>query len=173
MKIKILLLLIFATSVSFSQKNVNVKGVVTYFFNDNLGYKADTGTTIILNKIPESDSLKSPISNYRYFEISINAKNQIRKYVKPSESDQKEYNQLKDSLEIYKDSYKNYVDDLKNNTDKIILTVDGIGNYNVDVPIGYYEIIAISKNRYGRILNRHIKITAEKPNIVDFEFGRI
>lgn len=88
-------------------------------------------------------------------------------------SDQKEYNQLKNSLEIYKDRYKKYVGDLKNNSDKIILTVDGIGNYNVDVPIGYYEIIAISKNRYGRILNRHIKITADKPNIVDFEFGRI
>lgn len=84
MKIKILLLLIFATSFSFSQNNVNVKGVVTYFFNDNLGYKADTGTTIIFNKIPKSNSLKSPISKYRYFEISINAKNKIRKYVKPS-----------------------------------------------------------------------------------------
>lgn len=173
MKIKILLMLIFATSVSFSQKKVNVKGVVTYFFNDNLGYKADTGTTIILNKIKESDSLKSPISNYRYFEISINANNLIYKYVPPTDSQKEKYNLLKDSLEIYKERYKIYIKNLEKNSDNIILTVDGIGNYSVEVPIGYYEIIAISKNRYGRILNKHIKITAEKPNIIDFEFDRI
>lgn len=173
MKTKIILLFLFTTSILFSQNKINVKGVVTYFYNENLGFKADIGTTIIFNKIQESDSLKSPISKYRYFEVLINAKNQIHKYSKPSELQKREYNKLKDSLKVYKESYKVYVDDLKTNSENIILTINGAGNYSVDIPVGYYEIIAISKNKYGRILNKHFKIASEKSIIIDFEFGRI
>src|SRR5690606_22897933 len=44
--------------------NGEIKGVVTYFFNDNYGNKPDIGSEVMIRKTNEEDSTRFMLSNF-------------------------------------------------------------------------------------------------------------
>lgn len=172
MKNLIIAIALLMTSSVLSQDKGKVKGVVTYFFNEHIGTKADIGATILIHKKEESDTLHDILKKHKTNEVmylsylqisrSINSKAIIDKMTK-SRSDYK-------STELLA---KNYISEIELNNSTIKLTADGSGNYSHDLPIGSYQIIVISKNSGYRINSRIIQIKKEEATIADFDFGRV
>jgi hypothetical protein len=129
-------------------------GVVTYFFNDNYGYKPDVGAGIYV-----IDSIKSPYfkpktidsiqigSNYRYLYLSYPKRSIPIDVLKNAEN----YNVINEA------SYEA----LDKRALEIILTMevfdknlfktiaDGSGNYSIKVKPGTYYVCIKSSNRTG------------------------
>lgn len=169
---KFLFILLLLSTFSFSQ-NVELKGVVTYFFNQNLGYKPDVGAKMYIHKIAEKDSIKSPVITLRSYELMVGMNEKMSQYSTPSAEEREKYKKNKDSLTFYRNEVDLYVSKLKNSKETIIVSADGAGNYNVNIPAGFYEIVSESKNRSGLYRVETIHVKEGRPNIVDFEFNII
>lgn len=167
----IIILLIFSNPILAQDKIVEVEGVVTYFFNDNLGNKADTGSNVFLRAAKYSDTINNTFAKQRYYEIIVNANSMTSRFIKKTPDREAELKSATDSLKLYRKLNKAFIQENKDVFFKA--TVDGHGRYKSKVPEGLYEIIVFSKNRSGRQLNRFVEIEKGTPMNLDFEFSRI
>lgn len=176
----ILVFLLFMPIISFSQTSIG--GVITYFFNDYQGNKADIGSKVFI-----LDSLNSPNEKFGIVDTFLHVKlyralielnrntlstNEflISKY-KGKKQYAKEYEILNSQiLELNKslDRYNQILIDYNAETDEkfkildtktssllkslndkncLITTVDGNGNYSLNIKSGTYYVYIISKNR--------------------------
>jgi hypothetical protein len=168
-----------------------INGVATFFFNKYQGYKPDIGAKVYVTKL-NCDSIKDFL-----FAEEINSsiefdKSMIKEYKSMSLSGIEDLeNQLKDSqirLNKYaKDSADFRVKEVGISgslfairTDKNTLktTVDGVGNYSIEVPPGDYYVIFISSGRKksnmlessGNIIVESVKVESKKTANVDAKF---
>jgi hypothetical protein len=183
---KLIYILLFALfPIISNSQTANISGVVTYFFNSNIGDKPDVGAKVFI-----IDSLTNPEFQYSVIDSFIHA-NAYRKLYFDYLEMYNNYNNMAKTYEgktKYKaqyDDYKAKSDDAKKNADNYFAkmldykietaekftvldkrattaiikidedktlqkTVDGIGNYSVNVKPGTYYILIVSKSRTGK-----------------------
>lgn len=166
--ILIAIALIISTSM-FSQE-AELRGVVTYFFNDNFGHKPDVGSTILIHKISESNANNALLDKFRSSQVIYNTNVIMSEYINTEDFNQR-YQKAKFEYELSEKKAKQYVKDVTSNSSTKTITVDGDGNYNLMLPNGIYEVIAISKNKNDRILYKLVELNGN--DIVDFSFEKI
>lgn len=158
-------------SFGFAQENGQIKGVVTYFFNDNFGSKPDVGTKILIHKKEVSDTLHDILKKHRTNEVIYLTYVELLKSMKTKDLMDK-FNKAETNYKTTRLLADKYVSETEAEGSTLKLTVDGAGNYSYDLPIGYYEIIAVSKNSRSRIMNTKLNIEKNETKIVDFDFDR-
>lgn len=170
-------------SESSSHQKGKVKGVVTYFFNNNYGNKPDIGSQVFIRETTDNDSLKLLISNF-------NMAKTCRTLVNLKRADEAEgfaektlkelnINSESDFENLSKKVYSHLLK-VRINKDTKTLTVDANGSFEVDLDIGNYEIIVVSKNRnsinsaeiMGKVLNKNIEIKDGSIVNCGFEFDK-
>ncbi|MGG5486298.1 hypothetical protein [Gaetbulibacter sp. PBL-D1] len=157
---------------SYSQEEeTTVEGIVTYFHNETIGNRADTGSIVYFRPAKYTDTINNSFYKLRYFEVYLNSSALTAKYIKPSDKKLEEIKRNTDSLNFYDELTDKAIKNISSETFKT--SVDGTGRYKIKLPNGLYEIIVISSNRKGRKLNRFVEIIDNKPVDVDFEFGRL
>ncbi len=172
-KIAIFILIIYSLNSNSQNENIEVDGIVTYFFNENLGTKADVSSKVYFRPAQYSDTLNKNFSKLRYFEVLVGASSYASKYSKPNRKTLAKRKRNVDSLNLYKKLTDDILIQIKDKSYKT--SVDGVGRFNIKVPKGFYEIIVVSSNRKGRKLNRFVEIKNQQQMDLDldFEFGRI
>lgn len=149
---KIILLLAFASlSVTCFAQKAKIHGVITYFFNDFQGDKPDLGAHVYA-----VDSTKCP--NYSK-EISF-------QYDLATIGGPKSDTAFK-SLDLRSARNNN---EIKNSTFVNSATVDGAGNYSLELPAGTYYVLIQSKGRtastmtelMGKITLLTIRVNADQ-----------
>lgn len=154
MKITVLLAALLITSTAFAQKG-KIHGVVTYFFNDFQGDKPDLGAHVFA-----VDSVKCPSYSK---EIAF-------QYDLAMISGPKTDTAFK-GLDLRSARNNN---EIKNSAFVNSATVDGSGNYALDLPPGTYYVFIQSKGRtsstmteiMGKISLRTIRVDADQS--IDF-----
>jgi hypothetical protein len=183
-------------SESNNQKNVQqrkskgiLSGVVTYYFNENFGYKPDIGAIVTVHKTTEMNSSKSKFDKYQLAYLYM----KHLSYLKKKDPDYQEYfNKLKslgietnddftkldnETASILIDITSIKVDLDRENTKQV--TVDGAGNYSVELEPGFYEILFQSKGRErltktevrGKIDIQKVEIKPDERSTVDCKFS--
>lgn len=126
----LLLILTITTINSFAQKG-KIKGVVTYYFNQYQGDKSDIGAAVYI-----VDSAKC-----RSFDTEIPFQYELASIKNPKGDDAafKSIDGMNalNNQQIINSEYVNTT------------TVDGSGNYSIDLPKGTYYILIQSKGRPG------------------------
>lgn len=161
--------------VSTINTKATVKGVVTYFFNNNYGDKPDVGAMVYLRKTDSAHQEERVFIKYKVIQVCKNSKSEF--CVKSLEK----YNATtKEGLEaIDKEAFTERLKlDMGENNGVIKATVDGNGNYSVNVDPGLYEIIFVSKGRTGmtiteikgKLESKIIKVKSGETITSDFRF---
>lgn len=184
-KFLIFISLIFLLS-SCSLLNGKLSGVITYYFNDNYGDKADVGSEIYVLK--KSDFNKG--NAFGYIEIDIIVAKMKQYAAKDNAKFYAERNKISfsDAQDVYekaeKDFYNSSLEILKTlqafksneKTKKIV--ADGNGSYNISIPYGEYYVLVISNHRKasniieneGRIKVSKITIKFREETSLNFRF---
>jgi hypothetical protein len=155
-----------------SKQPASIAGVVTYFFNDNYGFKPDVGSNIFIvnNKYTKIDS--SALLIMLYYQISVKRKEALSLLGSGITKDDEENT---DRLDVMADSIRKIV---KNNMHTIKLTADGNGSYSRQLDPGLYSILIVSKHRnansktelFGKIHLEIIRFESGKQYSVNAEF---
>lgn len=150
-------------SIYFNSSNINrkiidnnkttLKGVVTYFFNENYGYKPDIGSEIFLIRKSElKDFDEKSVNDFRdvYFYRNL-YKSYLDLDTGMDELVLKSYNEYgiktEEQWEKYDKKVFNECRKIINHEKVLKLTVDGNGVFNTTLITDEYYILAFSKNR--------------------------
>ena len=173
------------TLVNYSDQKLNatIKGVVTYFFNENFGYKPDVGADIFIINDKDLGNINTDyIQNYKraktLFDLIILGSGKMND------------NFLKELSEINaetKDKFK----DLDDRSGKAILafrtsgkaielSVDGNGGFSKVLKPGDYSLLIVSKNRkdltlsevMGKIYFQKLKLLNDTEEDIKVEFDQ-
>ncbi len=159
-----------------------VRGVVTYFFNDNFGNKPDIGAKVMIRRTNEEDSTRHAISRYYRAKSGLYLREGNKKLGKKDKWVEDQLKELgvdnQEDFDKISEIAANHLLVTKYDKETIQLTVDASGNFKKDLNPGKYEIIVISKNRsdatlaeaMGKIDSKVIEIKAGESNDVAFEF---
>jgi predicted nucleic acid-binding Zn-ribbon protein len=165
-------------------KNGSLTGVVTYFFNDNYGYKPDIGSKVIIHKTNKENSLNEQFSRYRRAKTYLS----LLSYLKKKDSNRVKYEtELKklgiNSEEDFKALDKETATQLIGLSSVIAketetITVDGNGKYSINLTPGFYEVVIQSKGRNditmtevrGKIKYETIEISPNEASTIDAKF---
>ncbi len=135
------------TLASNSIQKANLKGVITYFFNNNFGDKPDVGAKIYIRKTDTTDEKRSYIYNYERAKVCRD----LIKMNEVVESCKKTLKEIGVETDIDFDNLNFKVLDefreMNNNESVKKVTADGNGNYSISVEPGLYEVIYVSKGR--------------------------
>ena len=187
------------SSIDFENKVFNekktdkfgiLKGVVTYFFNDNLGDKPDVGAEI---RIIDVKKINGPNNNIdtalmKDFTFVKHCRQSIYedfRKSKPLDSFCLKY--VKKYKALTKEEWRNYCGIVYSNLlsmetvfnlEVISLTVDGSGNFYKKLKPGRYAILSISKGRsehnvaenLGKIQFNIIEIKEDEEEVLSFRF---
>jgi len=164
-----------------------VKGMVTYFFNDNYGYKPDIGSEVIIHKV-NKDSLHDVINEFQDVKSAI----RLKKFYEKTGHKGKYYDDIVTSVlkkhninedKDYNEFCKNVISHVllsEYSNGVIKLSVDGNGVFESELEDGFYEIIVKSKNRsslntaegLNKVLNKIIEVKNGDTVNVKFEFDK-
>lgn len=195
MKKILLVSMIAILAVSCKQEPGTVTGVVTFFFNEYQGYKPDIGAKVYITS-ENCDSIDNYLSAFQAKERIQLYNYYIEEYKTIGESENKEsIDDLYKSIESEQKTLNNYAKDstvFKLNEEKAFLkfnkittnkdiyktTVDGSGNFTIDVPPGKYNVIIVSVGRTkvnllehsGQILIKAIEVKSKEKTSVDAKF---
>ncbi len=157
---------------SDSKKAASLAGVVTYYFNDNYGFKPDVGSNIYIidNKYTKIDS--SALLIILSYQISVIRKKALSLL---GSNITKEDEENADRIDAIADSICTIV---KTNPQTIKLAADGNGSYSRELDPGFYSILIVSKHRTavakteldGKIYLEIIRIESGKQYSVNAEF---
>lgn len=156
MKLKIQSILItvfiFLSCEYITAQTCDVQGIVRYFYNDYIGYKADIGAEVMFIKY--NSKYKVPqIKNWMNYQTLLDNRREYLKYRKYYNVEESEKNS--GFKEEYVDSILSLSRTLFIEKEKIInnglvkysAVVDGTGKYSLKVPIGTYYVLFKSANR--------------------------
>lgn len=167
---------------TFSQTTKNegeLKGVITYLFNNYQGDKPDIGAKVrIWPLIPKSDSLIDKFIEAKTYQnlyntASVEDKSRfMNKLIQLNCETKAKFDTLDKKIAI-----RNIL--LNRNKDLITLIVDGVGNYSVKLPKGNYEILVTSKGRTGlslteiggKIAHGFITIQPDQQTFFNYRFN--
>jgi hypothetical protein len=164
------------------KENAVIKGVVTYYFNRNYGYKPDVGAEVyIINykDLGNADTLS--IKNFTLAKI-------VRNTMSMSEDDYKIqcYKQLTELNAETKDKFDSLdwkcymaVSLIQRNKKKVKMTVDGSGAFSKLLLPGDYFILIISNHRkgvnatdlMGKLDYKQISLSKNGEGVVNVEFN--
>lgn len=191
-----LALLILTTKISFAQTGT-IKGVITYYFNQNYGFKPDVGAKIsVLSEanykilLQKVDSCLANIATYEsnlilakdLMDKSENELNALSPFTKS-----KKIKEFKDKYEASKRNYekeKEFVinanmcrnivfDKFQANANDFEKTIaDGSGNYSFKLEPGNYGILLSSKQKIGNII-KGIIIKENKDTDFSYQFDKL
>lgn len=195
-KIYLLILVFsFTTKPSFSQTGL-IRGVVTYYFNSNFGYKPDIGATIAIvnqNKIePFFQELNNCSQGNENISVEIDEAELLVKKM------QKEYNSLpmfgsskklkiaKSKLDsaksiynqkvsisgdIYGCKYKIFGTYVSDASDFEKTIIDGNGNYSFKLNAGNYLVLIASKQSLGKVMKK-VTVVSDKELNFSYQFDK-
>lgn len=163
-----------------------LKGIVTYFFNNNLGSKPDIGADVYINRLDNGGD--DFLYKHEYDTINTQENSEYGRAVDkcmtgglytfqykyfiqndPKYHSEELDNNASENLSKIKHDYKNTVK----------TTVDGNGNYSVKLETGLYEIVFISKGRKGKSKTEHegrvhvtwVNIIPNETKTESYDFG--
>lgn len=186
MKLKIKCILItvfmFLSCEYIAAQNCDVQGVVRYFYNEYIGYKADIGAEVMFIKY--NSKYKIPqIKNWINYQTLLDNRRKYLKYRKYCNVEESE--KVSGFKEEYVDSILSLSRILLIEKEKIInngivkysAVVDGTGKYSLKVPMGTYYVLFKSANRnlntYLEKDNKYYMIRVElnsPAKILSFDF---
>jgi hypothetical protein len=136
-----------------STQKATIKGVVTYFFNNNYGDKPDVGAKIYIRKIDTTNNKTSIFLN-KYQTAKV-----CRSLMSITGTPDKYAKELKElGIESEKDfedlstNARKYLTQMKFDSNTKSVTADGNGNYTISADAGLYEVVYISKGRQGNTI---------------------
>jgi len=148
-----------------------LKGVVTYFFNNNYGDKPDIGAEVWIYKIIDDEDEKK-LNDFLKLELASTIRE--RQINNPDESI--DTNELK-KLDAY--PYKKFSElslrvskmiiDIEYRENRLNITVDGNGNYSAKLEPGKYGIIARSNHEINNHMNTLMNEPKMLPDVVDIK----
>lgn len=195
MKRVLLITMIALLAISCKQEPGTVTGVVTYFFNEYQGYKPDIGAEVYLT--PENcDSINNYLrvshakariesNKYNLEEFKSYGEKENKEIIddlnKLIKSDQEIVNSYTKDTTIFNQNENEAFRKLhiiKTNKDTYKTTVDGVGNFTIDVPPGKYNAIIISVGRtkvnllevHGQIIIKSIEVKSKEKTNIDSKF---
>lgn len=141
------------------EKNLKgeIKGVVTFFFNDNYGNKPDIGSDVIIRPTSEEDTTRFIVNQYILAKLALSILEGNKTLGQPL--DEKYEKKLKElgiqtpeDFEKFSEKVLQHVTKSQYSQETYKTTVDGNGNFQQEVEPGKYEVIVISKNRTSATL---------------------
>ena len=177
------------SSIYFEKENLpsvtpnmkgNIKGVVTYYFNQNYGDKPDVGAKIYVRKTDSISKKNSVINKFQRVKVC--------RYLLQMKTNIEDCKKTLANLGVETDADFDKLNstilseflgmDFNKNIKKI--TADGNGNYSLSLDPGLYEIIFVSKGRNdlsvaeieGKISNEFINLKPGDELTVDKRFDK-
>jgi len=143
-------------SVDLKPLKGKITGVVTYYFNDNLGYIPDVGTKVYIvlsSDIKNKEIFNDPGALMKFCSI-LDFRNTWLDYKRtgdtpPSDLIQKIHEYKIDDTAYFNAVDRNYFGQFLEieNAAKIIRVVDASGNFSAEVDTGEYFVLIISSHR--------------------------
>lgn len=170
--------LVAALAVSFcahaQDQKGTLKGVVTYYFNDNFGDKPDVGAEVYV--LPFKDfkqEYADSLNAYHSAEITWNSYRRT-----PSRKDKNKYREQLTALNAYpeerfSDMYSNLLTMRRKiqNCDNVAHTyVDGVGTFSIDIPSGDYFLMYLSAHDHNAIDLGFAKVKAGETSNINQQF---
>lgn len=193
---KILLISIIALmAASCTQEPGTVTGVVSFFFNKYQGYKPDIGAKVYVT-LENCDSIDDYLRAYdAKTGIELN-KYYIEEFKSYGEKENKEtIDDLNKSITYKQEILNSYAKDtttfkqneekayrilskITSNKDTYKTTVDGVGNFTIDVPPGKYNVLIISVGRTkvnllevgGQLMIKSTEVKSKAKSNIDVKF---
>lgn len=197
MKKQLTLLLFCFLSFSVFSQTGTIKGVVTYYFNQNFGYKPDVGASIALLKQDKIEPFLQEINGCGYVTnkdkeeydqakaaweelfreqmslISPFKTKKSRALEAKTDSALKVYSQKQSKLMSFtlcKDKiFATYVSEISDYEKTII---DGSGNYSFKLDPGNYLVLIASKQNLGKVMKK-VSILADKELNFSYQFDKV
>ena len=195
MKRILLISMIALTAISCKQEPGTVTGVVSFFFNKYQGYKPDIGAKVYvtlencdsINDYLHASEAKANIEQDKYYLEEFKSYGEkenkktiddLKKTISNGQSIVNNY--AKDSTTFKLNEEKAYSILNRITTDKNTYktTVDGVGNFTIDVPPGKYNVIIFSVGRTkvnllevgGQIITKSIEVKTKAKTNIDVKF---
>jgi hypothetical protein len=156
-----------------------LKGVVTYYFNQNYGDKPDIGAKIYVRQADTTNGMRSVINQYQRARVCrslIEYKTQIESCTKTLQELNADTDEKFSALDskVSKDMLQLDIFDKS----VIKVTADGNGSYSLKLNPGLYELVIVSKGRkgltvaeaLGKIEQKYFRIEAGESKVVDVRF---
>ncbi len=182
-------------AISCKQEPGSVTGVVSFFFNKYQGYKPDIGAKVYIT-LENCDSIdeylrasdaKERIELYKYYieEFKSYGEKENKQTIDDLNKSIKENlaivnNYAKDTIMFKQNEEKAYniLYRIITNKNTYKTTVDGIGNFSIDVPPGKYNVLIVSAGRTkanlleinGQIIIRKIEVKTKAKTNIDVKF---
>ena len=184
-KIIIIVIISIALFGACSLMDGKLSGVITYYFNENYGDKADVGAEIYIIKTSDfdKDSAKA-ISNFLMYKGSCNIrKAEISLKEAKEEIDIYEEIRLIHNIDSIIDTESDEVYSkillIRDNKNTIKILADGNGSFNTNLTFGEYYVLIVSNHRKGNNLVDYnglidfntIKIKPRKETTLNAKFG--
>lgn len=166
-----------------SKDDAIIKGVVTYYFNKNYGFKPDIGANVyIINSkdLGYIDTLS--IINFIRAKLLRTTISLLLKSGREAKLDFDELSKINAETEDKFKALDNKTNDavlsIQNNEKTINLSVDGNGTFSKSLKPGDYSVLIISKNRtdinrtelLGKIDFKNIRVIKNAEEVVNAEF---
>ena len=192
----LLFILIISSKLIAQSGNENsgvLKGVVTYYFNSNYGYKPDVGSSVYVLSESKLNFIKNGINgSISWDTIAIFSRLKLCLLLKSL------YAETGEQLSVGCDSLLNHFGITNNASEKVFFSrvfsnyfrftdlnqdtkyvnVDGNGNYSIQLPEGIYYVIVKSSGRKGesiveiegKIITKRIEIKSGNDTILNAKF---
>jgi hypothetical protein len=179
-------------AISCKKDPGTITGVVSYFFNKYQGYKPDIGARVYLtteNCDSIDEYLRASEAKLQLEEDSLDLKefkalgekeivDDLNKSIKSTEVILNSYAKDETTFKQKEDKAFNSLHRIMANKDTYKTTVDGVGNFSVEVPPGKYNVIIISVGRKkldlleldGQIIIKSIEVKSKEKTNIDVKF---
>lgn len=195
MKKTLLITMIAIFAISCKQEPGTVTGVVTFFFNEYQGYKPDIGAEVYLTS-ENCDSINDYLNaSHAKSRIELNNSSIEESKLYGEEENKEMINDLNKLIKSDQEIVDSYTKDttifsknedkafsklhrIKTNKETYKTTVDGVGNFSIDVPPGKYNAIIVSVGRTkvnllevrGQIIIKSIEVKSKEKMNIDCKF---
>jgi len=193
MKRILLISMIALMAISCKQEPGTVTGVVSFFFNKYQGYKPDIGAKVYvtledcnsINDYLHAYEAKTTIELDKYYleEFKSYGENKqtiddLKKTISTEQEVLNSYAKDTTTFEQNEEKTYNILNRITINKNTYKTTVDGVGNFTIDIPPGKYNVLIISVGRTkvnllevgGQIIINSIEVKSKEKTNIDVKF---